>query len=101
MEKIMYIKQISKCIKLTKSKIIFKKRLNLELLPKDILYNDISYNDTSKQMLESMEILEKAKIQKFVSYENKEEEPTFWSKFENFMNPFKCAGNNNNNKENE
>lgn len=69
--------------------------MNLEFLPKDLLYNDITYDDSSKKMLESMEILEKAKMQKLKekenNYENKEEEPDFWTKVGNFFNPFKCA----------
>jgi len=67
----------------------------LDFLPKDLLYNDINYDDSSKRMLESMEILEKAKIQRLKEKENQEqnyeEELGFWDKLANMLNPFKCA----------
>jgi len=69
----------------------------LDFLPKDLLYNDLTYDDSSKKMLESMEILEKAKMQRLRenenTYENKEkqEEIGFWDNLFSMLNPFKCA----------
>jgi len=61
----------------------------------------MTYDDSSKRMLESMEILEKAKIQKLKekesNYESKEEELSFWDKVANMLNPFKCANYGNSN----
>ena len=68
----------------------------MEFLPKDLLYNEITYDNSSRKLLESLEILEKANNQK--SNENEKrfqikepEEPSFWTKLGDFLNPFKCA----------
>ena len=69
--------------------------MNLDFLPRDLLYNDMNYDDSSKRMLESMEMLERVKIQKLRGKENqnekKEEEMGFFDKFVDFLNPFKCG----------
>lgn len=67
----------------------------MDFLPKDLLYNDVTFEDSNKRMLESLEILEQAKLQRLKekenNYEMKEEELGFWDKFTNMFNPFKCA----------
>ena len=55
----------------------------------------MNYDDSSKRMLESMEMLERAKIQKLKEKENLEEreekDQGFFDKFVDFLNPFKCG----------
>lgn len=72
-------------------------RLNLEFLPRDILYNDLNYNETTRNMLDSMHILEKAKKSKMQieseSQNNFKETDDVWSKIGDFFNPFKCGKN--------
>lgn len=63
-------------------------------MPKDVLYNDFSYNDNTKNMLDSISILEKAKISKATDdyyKNNKQDEEDVWSKIGDFFNPFKCG----------
>lgn len=71
-------------------------RLNLEFLPKDLLYNDLNYNEATKNMLDSLNILEKAKKTK-IQIENKQnykkDQDDVWTKIGDFFNPFKCGKN--------
>ncbi len=63
-------------------------------MPKDILYNDIAYNENTKNMLDSINILEKAKINKAKDdyyKNNQKKEEDVWSKIGDFFNPFKCG----------
>lgn len=77
-----------------KSKFIFKNRLDLGFLPKDILYNDkTTYGESTINLLAAIEILEKAQDSKdkiIKNDGNSKEDDSFWSK----MNPFKCGTNN-------
>jgi len=69
----------------------------LEFLPKDLLYNDLKYNEATKNMLDSMNILEKAKKTKIQmesqSLNKMNDTDDVWSKIGNFFNPFKCGKN--------
>jgi len=72
--------------------------LNLEFLPKELLYNDLNYNDKTKNMIDSMKILEKAKTSKIKSdalqdYNKQNNKDDVWSKIGDFFNPFKCGKN--------
>ncbi len=59
----------------------------------------MNYDDSSKRMLESMEMLERAKIQKLKEKENhleneeEQKEVGFFDKVIDFFNPFKCGAN--------
>lgn len=71
-------------------------RLNLEFFSKDVLYNDINFSEHAKNMLESMDILEKAKKARIKNdnlriLDRKDED--IWSKLGDFLNPFKCGKN--------
>ena len=61
---------------------------------KDVMYNDIAFDDKSKNMLDSINILEKAKISKATDdyyKNNKKNEEDVWDKIGDFFNPFKCG----------
>jgi hypothetical protein len=64
-------------------------------MPKDFLYNDTAYNENTKNMLDSISILEKAKISKakddYYKNNSKKEEDDVWTKISDFFNPFKCG----------
>jgi hypothetical protein len=64
----------------------------LEFLPKDILYGNQNYHESNKNLLDAIEILEKAQTQQ-LNAKPKVEEEGFWSKVGTFFNPFKCGKN--------
>jgi len=56
----------------------------------------MNYNEATKNMLDSMKILEKAKMTKNkheIYQENKVNNEDVWSKIGDFFNPFKCGKN--------
>jgi hypothetical protein len=65
-------------------------RLDLEFLPKDLLYNNKNYSDSHKNLMDAIDILEKAQNQQFNETPKTEPhaETSFWSKI---LNPFKCG----------
>jgi hypothetical protein len=62
--------------------------LDKEFLPKESLYSNKSYGDNYRNLLDAVEILEKAQNHHLNAKPKIEEEPSFWSKF---LNPFKCG----------
>ena len=63
-------------------------------MPKDVMYNDITYDDNTKNMFDSISILEKAKISKATDEyykSNKKDGEDVWDKIGDFFNPFKCG----------
>jgi hypothetical protein len=70
---------------LVKSKCLLNYRLDLDFLPKDLLYNNKGYGDSQKNLLDAIEILEKAQHQQINIKPKVEEEQGFFSKmFSNF-----------------
>jgi hypothetical protein len=65
--------------------------LDLEFLPKDLLYNDSTYEQSQKSLLAAIEILENAQQSKSEIQNEGKEAKTLWDRFSTFMNPFKCG----------
>ena len=68
--------------------------MDLSFLPKELLYNDSNYQDSNKNLLNALEVLEKAQNQKEKSIaeeNNKKEDSSFWGKVGNFFKPFQCG----------
>lgn len=68
--------------------------MDLDFLPKDLLYNDSTYKESNRQLLAAIEILEKAQSQKEKNVKVEEKNEGFWSKVGKIFTPFKCGQNN-------
>jgi hypothetical protein len=67
--------------------------LDLQFLPKDLLYNQKNYTESNKNLLAAIDILEKAQTQQNKPKVEEEDDPSFWSKVGTWLNPFKCGKN--------
>jgi hypothetical protein len=63
--------------------------LDLEFLPKDLLYNNNKgYGDSQKNLLDAIDILEKAQNQQMNTKQKVEDEPGFFGRL---FGHFKCG----------
>jgi len=67
------------------------KEIDLDFLPKDVLYNEKTFDESNKNILAAIEILEKANENKREIDQDVRGGRGFWDKFSNFWNPFKCG----------